>query len=540
VDAASARRLGAFYTPDAIAKPLVDWALRSPGDRVLDPSCGEGAFLARAADRLLALGADPRSLPDQVAGVELEARALSHVEGLLLSRHPGLRWSRLAQGDFFDFALAARGAGVVDAVVGNPPYLRTQGRAAGEKRLALEAAAQAGVRLSADASTWAPFVAAAAAFVRPGGRLAMVVPREACFANYARPLLDFLRGRFGRTRLIALEGSWFEGATVKVALLLAEGSGPGGLELGEARGIPELEARGPAAPPGAWLASRIPSGCREAADRILGSDTLAPLSALGAVRLGVVTGEKGFFLLPAGRCTELGLPALWTPTAVSTPSQLRGTAFTDDDARDLEASGAPCRLLSLPFDYEGGDAKVDAYLERGRAAGVDSNYKCRSRKPWYSVRRQMPPADLFLGYLVKRRLRVAANPARAHSTNNVHRVTLAPVHRPLAGLVAAAALNAATMLSAELTGRISAAGALKLEPGDAPKLRFIRPDLLRDAAFSTHRASAVDRALREGRDEDAFAIADEWAARAAGWDARDLARARRAWRALRDARLGGY
>ena len=49
MDAASARRLGAFYTPDAIAKPLVDWALRSPGDRVLDPSCGEGAFLARLA-----------------------------------------------------------------------------------------------------------------------------------------------------------------------------------------------------------------------------------------------------------------------------------------------------------------------------------------------------------------------------------------------------------------------------------------------------------------------------------------------------------
>ena len=50
--------------------------MRASTDTVFDPSCGEGAFLTCGLDRLLSLGATPRTLSDQVAGVELEVRAL--------------------------------------------------------------------------------------------------------------------------------------------------------------------------------------------------------------------------------------------------------------------------------------------------------------------------------------------------------------------------------------------------------------------------------------------------------------------------------
>jgi adenine-specific DNA-methyltransferase len=40
---------GAVYTPPRVAAALVRWAVRSPTDRVLDPACGEGVFLAIAS-----------------------------------------------------------------------------------------------------------------------------------------------------------------------------------------------------------------------------------------------------------------------------------------------------------------------------------------------------------------------------------------------------------------------------------------------------------------------------------------------------------
>jgi len=537
----AAEALGAYYTPAALAEPMARWAVRGPADTILDPSCGEGAFLTCGVDRLLSLGAAGRTLSDQIAGVEVNAKALARARGALLSRHPGLRWGRLAQDDFFLFAAENLGKVAFDAVLGNPPYLRTQGRSDVAKRRALEVAKACGADLTADASAWAPFAAVSAGFVKPGGRLAMVVPREALFTNYTRPLLALLERRFASVNLIALDEYLFEGAMVKVALLLAEGIGPGALRLHEARDVGNLDRLIEAAPApvaaSSWVWSRIPADCRAAAARALEAEALAPLTDLASVFIGVVTGEKEYFLLPDASARDLGIPDRYLTTALSTPSQISGSSFTDADAAVLASSGDACRLLSLPVEYAGGCPSVDAYLALGQERGTDRNYKCRTRKPWYSVRRQLPAPDALLGYLVKRRPRFASNPAGVHTTNNLHRVYLKKPWQRRAGLLAAASMNAATMLTVELLGRIGAAGVLKIEPGDAPKVRVVHPDVLAAVKGAPEAAAAIDLALREGRDEDAFAIADDLACKALAWNPREMSRLRRAQIALRDARL---
>jgi hypothetical protein len=104
-------------------------------------------------------------------------------------------------------------------------------------------------------------------------------------------------------------------------------------------------------------------------------------------------------------------------------------------------------------------------------------------------------------------------------------------------VLTAGAMNAATMLSVELLGRVAAAGVLKIEPGDAPKIRIVKPERLLAVPGARGRAAAIDLALREGRDLDACALADDWASRALGWKPREFARLRRAQMVLRDARL---
>jgi hypothetical protein len=333
----------------------------------------------------------------------------------------------------------------------------------------------------------------ASAFVAPGGRLAMVVPREALFVNYARPVRALLERRFGRVELEPLEGDWFEGALVKVALLKAGGDAGSG------------------APSKPWVWSRIPADCRAEAARALEDPGLVPLRDLATLLVGVVTGERDYFLPPVDRALPFLVPA------VSTPSELPGAVLRP---ADLPAA----RMLAVPADYAGGDAALDRYLAEGEAAGVSLNYKCRTRTPWYSVRRQLPPPDLFLGYLMKRRPRMSANRAGAHSTNNVHRLYLKS-GRPEG--VAAAAYSAPARLSLELTGRVSAAGALKIEPGDASKILLPR----------LASAGRVDALLRAGRDAEAFDEADRLAAAALGWSASRMRPVRRAADALRDARL---
>lgn len=42
----SQKEAGAYYTPDSVVGSLLRWVIRREGDRLLDPSCGDGRFIA--------------------------------------------------------------------------------------------------------------------------------------------------------------------------------------------------------------------------------------------------------------------------------------------------------------------------------------------------------------------------------------------------------------------------------------------------------------------------------------------------------------
>src|SRR4051794_29863217 len=88
-----AKSMGAYYTDAAVADFLVGWAVRSPRDLVLDPSCGDGVFLAAASNRLKSLGGDVAA---QVHGVEINPAACERTREAL-----GLPGDNVRLADFF-------------------------------------------------------------------------------------------------------------------------------------------------------------------------------------------------------------------------------------------------------------------------------------------------------------------------------------------------------------------------------------------------------------------------------------------------------
>jgi len=467
------KQRGAYYTPPRVAEALCRWAVR-PGDRVLDPACGDGVFL-RAA----------RAVRAEATGVEIDRDAA--------------RQAHATCGDFFRLDLPP-----FDAVVGNPPYVHFDRLPPGSRAHAIARAARLGVRFGAGASTWAPFLVLAASLVRPGGRLAMVVPRETLYVNYASPLLDYLRRRFARVEATVVTSFLFPGALEKVALLTCDDGDPG-FRIREVRTLTDGALDRPAEAVETWAWTRIPRACRDAVRAAF--DRLVPLSDVADVSVGIVTGDKDYFMLPR----DTRLPSR---RAVATPMWIRGAVVHESDLGDRS------RLLDVAADYTGGDAAVDAYLDEGRARGVHRRFKCAERACWWRPRMGEPP-DAFLGYLSDRLPRVALNPSRLLCTNNVHRMSF----RDRGAARVAAFYNPATLLSVELFGRELGDSALKVEPGDAARLRVVRDPAPRPPL------AAIDRALRSGDESGAIAIAAAYA---------DLPHAKtlaRAHATLRDLRL---
>lgn len=482
LDTAELRKArGAFFTPPPLTDFLAEWALRSPADRVLEPSCGEAGFLVSAIARLRALGAENIS-PDQLEGLDIHAESVAEADRIV--REVGGS-ANLSRADFFEISPAPL-FGEFDAVIGNPPYVRYQDFAGDARAKGRRAALAQGVRLPGLASSWAAFTVHAASFLQPEGRLALVLPGELLSVNYAAPVRRYLLERFASVQLIVFETRVFPGVSEDVVLLLAEGSGPTDhFDVYQAKDLASLNALEftnwfPFDSAEKWLPALLPPGAAEIYRQALEGDAFGRLEDWGETDLGMVTGNNNFFTLSVEKARKLGLRD-GDLTRISPPSSrhLRGLTFTDKTWREMADAGARVYL----FDPSSRPSTAaQRYIEEGEERGVPNAYKCRVRTPWWRVPKVRTP-DLFFTYMNHDAPRLVANRAGVPHLNSVHGVSLALDYRTLGrDLLPMAMLNSVTMLGAELVGRSYGGGILKIEPKEADRMPVPTPAAIQAAA----------------------------------------------------------
>jgi len=509
-DSADVRKArGAFFTPAQIAQYLARWAVRSPNDRVLEPSAGDAAFLVAATHRLRELGADPAARPS-VDGVEIHAASAAVARARV--NEAGGR-PRIRVGDFFEVDPRPG----YTAVIGNPPYIRYQDFRGDLRAMSRMAALRGGVALSALASSWAAFTVHAAQFLRDGGRLALVLPGELLSVNYAGPIRGFLFERFRSIELVLFDEQVFPEVEADVVLLLADGynQGPSAhVTLRRAQNAKSLSAPLPEEhwvpddPSGKWVSGLIGGGPVDCLQSIVGAGHFATLDQWGDTTLGMVTGNNGYFVLSRTRVRELGL----RPTDVirlSPPgsSHLRGLVLSNEALARLESVGKAVYLFRPSGDLS---PAAKRYVAFGREAGTHTAYKCRVRSPWYLVP-LLKPADLLLTCMNADTPRLVTNRAKAHHLNSVHGVYLRQdLRRAGKDLLPLAALNSATLLSAEIVGRSYGGGILKIEPREADRWLVPSPSFIesRANALRAVRRRVADL-LRRGQLMSAVALVDE-------------------------------
>lgn len=494
---------GAFFTPEKVAKFITDWAIRSPDDSIIEPSCGEAVFLHQIS----------RGHQGRVVGVEIhsasarEAERTLNLEGIEAVVH---------HGDFFAHSEFSQ----YDAAVGNPPYVRYQGWTGEARAASLAAALRAGVNLTNLASSWAAFTIHSALHLREGGRLGLVLPAELMTVNYAAPVRRFLMDHFDDVTLVLFEERVFRGVEVEAVLLLADGYAPerrGGtdhmnvIQVRDASGLQDLAEARRWAPPtrGArWSAGLMSVDGLAAYTAVTGDARFSFLENWGDTTLGMVSGNNRYFTLSPAKVRNLWLePTDLVRLSPPGSKHLRTLTLTSAGLERLGEHGEATYLFR-PSDEP--SAAAWRYIKSGEDLDVHTAYKCRVRKPWWRVP-YLRPADLFLTYMNADTPRLATNRAKAHHLNSVHGVYLKPEHRELGmSVLPLASLNSVTLLGAEVVGRAYGGGMLKIEPREADYLPMPSPDLV-----ETHRAALaglrpkVAAALRAGRLLEAVTLVDD-------------------------------
>lgn len=500
---------GGYYTSAEVAAWLCAWAIRSPKDRVLEPSCGDGAFLEAAATRYTELGANSRTIASHLTGIEIiqaeATRARARLSGLFGNRAGDV----VKTADFFEWWQDSKQP-AFDAVVGNPPFIRYQTFPEPHRGRAMEIMAGQGLSPNRLTNIWVPFVVAAVASLRPGGRLALVLPAELLQVTYAAQLRSFLTDRFARIDIVACNELFFEKAEQEVVLLLADGALVAAsasaentcrVTMTEARTLDEITNRHPTT----VLADAQPKTLSHDHEKWLKyflteheitfmralriADVTTSLSSHASVDVGVVTGKNEFFVLTREQVVELGLEN-YTAPLVSRSMQLKGTRIGKADWNSMAAAGDRVHLLHfVPDNGLKLSGALARYIRFGEGKKVHKGYKCSIRSPWYAVPSVWTP-DGFLFRQIYDFPRVVLNKADATSTDTIHRLTCK------AGKPERVIANTYTWLtaaSAEIEGRSYGGGVLELEPTEAERLMM--PAKLNGAMPLTE----CDRLIRAGR-----------------------------------------
>jgi hypothetical protein len=408
--ARSRKRSESHHTPDAVVRSLVSWAVRTSLDRLLDPASGDGRFLAAHAN---SVGVEQDPLGCQTAH----------------ERAPG---SLIHQGDFF--AWAGRTQERFDCAVGNPPFTRFQQLPGAAREAALRLCARHGAVFTGLSSSWAPVLVAAASLLKPGGRMAFVVPAESGHASCASPVLEYLVRKFDLVQVIAVRKKLAAELSEDSWLLYAEGFGGKTASI-RFTALEEFDFH--SRPPGAGLdvsLSRwrewhsrlrpflLPEAGLQFYRRVAADVRTQCLGELTRVSSGYITGANDFFHLRPSDAARLGIPQEFLHPAVRIGKSLADGAIDAAKVLSWLQADEPVLLLRLHAD-QSLPASVQHYLDSDAGQTARKTYKCRIRKPWYVVPEVTVP-DGFLSYASGQGLNLVSNPAGCVCTNAVHAVHL--------------------------------------------------------------------------------------------------------------------
>ena len=425
--------LSQFEAPLDVADLLMCMAIQRPSDDVLDPGCGDGFLLERAAAWLHWLAASPRGhLSGTLLGIEHDPDAAENAQ----RRVPE---ARIINSNFL--GLNPPDLEVLDAIVGNPPYTRAERighlNDINVQQLSIFSfeedpreqekipliSHQLSTTLSGRSGLHAYYLVHSSGFLKEGGRLAFIMPNGWLDVVYGVELKQYLLDHY---RVVAIIESaverWFEEAWINTCIIVLEKCSnlprrrgnlvrlarlkkplyrllpnsasspqrflalerlverllPGQSTVTDEADVHVKEQR-TFRPESKWgMALRAPMIFRHHRDHL----NLAPLKMWARVQRGYTTGANEFFYLTSEDMEKWGIEEKYRQPLIKS---LRGI-----DHLLLSAEDAQFEVLFVPPEADLKGTAAGRYIRWGEEQEFHLRRTCAARDPWYSFPLQNP------------------------------------------------------------------------------------------------------------------------------------------------------
>jgi hypothetical protein len=460
------RSKGQFWTPEWVAKPMVQYAIGfGTGNRLLfDPATGAGAFWEAFASL--------KNPDDLFCGTDIDKVLLQDP----IYKNPSCRV------EVRDF-IQNPPSGSFASIVANPPYIRHHRLSVETKAVLRQIALKnMGSTLDGRAGIHIYFLIQALSLLAPMGRLAFILPADTCEGVFAKKLWAWVSATFRLDAVITFDADAtpFPGVDTNAVVFFIQRNKP-------KDSFYWVRCREPNTPDlfdfvrSGFKKSyqttlevterTVEEGLRTGLSRPLSSvSSPFTLSDFASVMRGVATGANDFFWLTHSEAAKLGIPRTMLKPSIGRTRDIKGESISKTDLTSLDQTGSPT-LLFCPDNkpIEQLPQEVQVYLRIGEKDGLHERALIKSRNPWYKMERREIPPFLF-AYLGRRNVRFIRNEAGVIPLTGFLCVYPHPCFQNNLRRLWEILNHPETLANLALVGKSYGSGAIKVEPRNLERL----------------------------------------------------------------------
>lgn len=506
---------GAYYTPLRVASLLSNWAIRSRDDLVLEPCFGGCDFLEAIKNRFDACG--QQSLDSHIFGCDIDPEAFTHLSNRMRASTVSGNFLRT---DFLSTTPWDFGQRGFDAVIGNPPYIKNDRISEFQKQSIKRLTNNQTGLLKGRANLWAYFTLHALNFLQAGGRMAFVLPSTFLTADYSKSLRDYLSSRFAKVTAISVAERLFlsQGTEERTVVLLCdsyqhESQRP--ISIGYCSNVEELGKillRNSFDDSNSFFEntdeySQLTKEQRDVYLAVSLKTQAVNIKQLGHVYIGIVLGDKKFFVKPLSEWSKIGISDAYIDPIISKFSYLKGVNLRQDDLCIWKEEDLPCYFLNTREKTL--ESTVVEYLSSNAKQNEKSNATFNGREIWHCPD-DGKIADAFIGCISHLGPRLVLNTTKVQAANSIYRFNFtSSLSNKNREFLAITLLTTFSQLSAELHGRPLGSGGLKLEPKDISKI-LVSMNTKKSAVEISAALGEIENLIRCGNHETARLFADNF------------------------------
>lgn len=467
---------GGYYTPDDLAKFMSKWILNNGVKEILEPSSGDGNFFKSLSDVITSQNSEIK-----ITGIELDSdEALKSIDR---SKEFNNLSVDVCNTDFLEWGLKNHNKLNFDAVIGNPPFIRYQYLPKEYQLKAEKIFKLFNLKFTKHTNAWVPFVVLGFEMLKPGGKLAMILPSEIMHVVHAQSLRTYLSENSEKILILDPKELWFTETLQGALILFAEKkktSNDDSLGLG----IKEINDRSFSKTDpqnyfekvrfingetikGKWTKAVLNPTELSLLKEIKGISNVYQFKEIADVDVGIVTGANKYFLISQDKVQKYGLEK-WAYPMFGRSDHCPKMIYDSEQHQSNIKKGLPTNFIWFNVDsYDDLDDDAKKYVDIGEGEKFHERYKCRVREPWFKV----PSVYATEIGMLKRAHdfpRLILNEKGAYTTDTVYRISIIDNNIKSHELVFSF-VNSFTALTSELEGRFYGGGVLELVPSEIEK-----------------------------------------------------------------------